>query len=215
MPAEDELYEKWVDWLEKIATQTHNLWAYRDYWRGLVEITQANDEIPPSTFFDALGIWYADEQSVAVRRQLDKDHRSVSLWRLIRDIARHPEVMTRERHVSLWEEEHWTQQANANYDKFAGDGNDRIAPERTMKDLERLEAIAKPIKVYVDKRVAHTDEQAMSDVPTYDELNAALDELGKLLGKYMSLLKATVLATVSPVHQADWTQAFTVAWKKP
>jgi hypothetical protein len=81
MATADDLHEKWVEWLKKIATQTHNLWAYRDYWRGLVEMTQANDEIPPSTFFDALGIWYADEQAVAVRRQLDRDTRSVSLWR--------------------------------------------------------------------------------------------------------------------------------------
>ena len=128
--------------MEKIANQTHTLWAYRDYWRGLVEMTQANDSIPPSTFFDALGIWYADEQTVAVRRQLDRDRRTVSLWRLIHEIAKHPEVMTRERHLSLWgHEHHWRELGNANYDKFAGEDHDTISPERTLEDRARLEAI--------------------------------------------------------------------------
>jgi hypothetical protein len=221
VPTEDQLYEKWLDWLEKIASQTHTLWAYRDYWRGLVEMTQANEEIPPSTFFDALGIWYADGQTVAVRRQLDRDRRAVSLWRLIDEIAAHPEVMTRTRHVALWhdehedarEKEHNEQRGNENYDKFAGEGSDTIPPERTLEDRERLEAIGKPIKRYVDQRVAHSDDEALTEVPTFAELNAAIGELGELLKKYMSLLKAQWLAAVSPVHQDDWTRAFTVPWK--
>jgi AbiU2 len=220
--AEDELYAKWMEWLKTIAAQTHTLWAYRDYWRGLAEMTQANDEIPPSTFFDALGIWYADEQTVAVRRQLDRDTRSVSLWRLINDIASHPEVMTRDRHVALWRDEqhderdteYWQAEANKNYDRFAGAGNDFIDRERTLDDLRRLEQIAEPIKRYVDRRVAHTDEAELTEVPTFAELNAALDELGELLKKYTLLLEAASLADVSPIHQADWQRAFTVPWKK-
>jgi AbiU2 len=80
--------------------------------------------------------------------------------------------------------------------------------------LHRLEEIGKPIKRYVDKRLAHTDEAELSEVPTYAELNAALDELGDLLKKYTSLLEAAALAAVSPIHQANWQQAFTVPWKK-
>lgn len=51
-------------------------------------------------------------------------------------------------------------------------------------------------------------------VPTYQELNAALDELGELLKKYVSLFEATILATVAPVHQEDWKAPFRVAWIK-
>jgi hypothetical protein len=102
MSAEDDLYAKWVKWLETIGNETHTLWLYRDYQRGLSEMTQANNDIPPTTFFHALGVWYAAAQMTGIRRQLDRDKRSVSLWRLLTDIAAHPEVMTRERHVSVW-----------------------------------------------------------------------------------------------------------------
>jgi len=47
-------------------------------------------DIPPTTFFHALGFWYAAAQMTGVRRQLDRDKRSVSLWRLLTDIADHP-----------------------------------------------------------------------------------------------------------------------------
>lgn len=66
----------------------------------------------------------------------------------------------------------------------------------------------------MDQRVAHSDDEALTEVPSFAELNAAIDELGELLTKYMSPLKAEWLATVSPVHQDDWTRAFTVPWKK-
>jgi hypothetical protein len=65
---------------------------------------------------------------------------------------------------------------------------------------------------HVNKQVAHTDEQNLPAVPTYDELNVALDELGELLKKYVSLFEATILATVASVHQADWKAPFRVPW---
>jgi hypothetical protein len=222
MSAEDDLHAKWLKWLKQVQDETHTLWLYRDYYRGLAEMTQANDDIPPSTFFDALGVWYAAAQMTGVRRQLDRDKRSVSLWRLLTDIADHPEVMRRERHVALWLEdavddidrELRTAEANKNYDKFAGPGDDQIAPERTLEDRERLEHLAEPVTVFVNKRVAHSDEENLPAAPTYGELDAAVDELGELLKKYVSLLEAAWLVEVAPVHQEPWERAFTVAWKK-
>jgi AbiU2 len=222
MSAEDDLHAKWVKWLETIRNETHTLWLYRDYQRGLSEMTQANDDIPPTTFFHALGVWYAAAQMTGVRRQLDRDQRSVSLWRLLNDIAAHPEVMTRERHMSLWfdddddeiDREFKTADANRNYDRFAGAGNDSIDPKLTMEDRDRLQGLGEPITAYVNKRIAHRDEKNLPAAPTYGELNAAVDELGELLKRYVSLLQAVGLPELVPVHQEDWTRAFTVAWKK-
>jgi hypothetical protein len=218
----DALYEKWLKWLKTIENETMTLWLYRDYWRGLVEITQANPDLPRSSFFDALGVWYAAAQTTAVRRQLDRDKRAVSFWRLLTEIAKHPEVMTRERHVALWrdetdderEKEHTERRANENYDELAAEGTDTIAPERTLEDRERLEAIAEPIVAHVNKMVAHSEEKRPTEVPTYADLNAAVDELGELLKKYVSLLEATWLPQVSPTVQDNWKAPFRVPWIK-
>jgi hypothetical protein len=95
---EDGLYEKW-NWLERVYDETVTLFAYRSFYRGLAEMTQANDTIPPSSFFDALGAWYATTQATGVRRQTDTGADAVSLAGLLTNMAEHPQVMTRMPHA--------------------------------------------------------------------------------------------------------------------
>ncbi len=47
---------------------------------------------------------------------------------------------------------------------------------------------------------------------TYAELNAAIDQIGDLVKKYASLLKAEVLWQLEPVIQYDWKAPFRQAW---
>jgi hypothetical protein len=210
---EDALYEKWKGWIERIYNETITLFSYRSFYRAVSEITQNNGNIPASSFFDALGAWYATTQSVAVRRQTDLDDRSVSVARLLTNMAANPNVMTRSRHNSMYDDEgHWQRRANATFDKYAGEGADTIAPERYQADLDEFQTIAQPIKDYVDRMVAHNDQRELTDLPTYEDLNAAIDLLEWLLNKYMVLLKATGVPSADPVHQADWKAAFRVAW---
>ena len=219
---EDRLYEKWLARFDQLTHEAHTLFLYRDYWRGLVEMTQANDDIPPSTFFDALGVWYRTTQATSIRRQLALDPRSISFHNLLADVSGHPEVMTRERHVGLWKDddprewarEAWQREGNANYDRIAGSGKDMIDPALSSVDLDRLVAIGEPVVTFVNKAVAHTDEEALGSTSTYAELNAVIDELGELLKKYSSLLTATVVGSLAPVHQQEWREAFRVAWWK-
>jgi hypothetical protein len=48
----------------------------------------------------------------------------------------------------------------------------------------------------------------------YKDLNAVIDEVGELLKKYSSLLTATIVGALTPVHQQEWRAAFRVAWWK-
>jgi hypothetical protein len=209
----DGLYEKWKAWIERIYDETVTIFANRSFYRGLADMTQANDSIPPSSFFDALGVWYATTQLMAVRRQADKSADAVSLARLLTNLADNPEAMTRERFLSLWgEDEHWRRRANEQYDRYAGEGADTISAERYRADLERFEEAARPIKDHVDRLVAHNDQRELTRPTTWEELNAAIDLLEEMLNKYMVLLTATGVPSADPVHQRDWKAAFRVAW---
>ena len=210
---EDGLYEKWTGWIEKVYEETVALFAYRSFYRGVVEITQGNPAIPPSSFFDALGAWYATTQVIAVRRQTDLDKHAMSLANLLSSMATNPSVMTRARFIGLFgDEEHWQLHANAQYDKYAGEASQTIAAEQYQQDLDEFLEAAQPIKDYVDRMVAHNDQRELTVVPTFDELNAAIDLLETMLNKYMVLLKATGVPSADPVHQADWKAAFRVPW---
>jgi hypothetical protein len=210
---EEALYEKWHEWIERIYDEVVTLFAYRSYYRGLAEMTQANGAIPASSFFDALGAWYGVTQAMGVRRQTDVGGDAVSLAKLLSNMAAHPQVMTRDRFLTLWGDEgHSQRMGNEQYDKYAGAGTAEIAPESYQADLDRFQETARPIKDYVDRLVAHNDQRQLDRVPTYVELNAAIDLLEELLNKYMVLLKATSVPSADPVHQHDWRDAFRVAW---
>lgn len=210
---EDALYEKWKGWVEKVYNETVTLFSYRSFYRGVSEMTQNNSNIPASSFFDALGSWYATTQSIAVRRQTDLDNNAVSVARLLSNMAANPNVLTRSRFTALFDDEgHWQRKANGEYDKYAGDGADTITVDRYQADLDEFLKVAQPIKDYVDRMVAHTDQRELTDLPTYEDLNGAIDLLEWLLNKYMVLLTATGVPSADPVHQADWKAAFRVAW---
>lgn len=209
----DGLFEKWQAWIERIYDEVVTLFAYRSFYRGLAEMTQANGAIPASSFFDALGAWYGVTQAMGVRRQTDTSSDGVSLAKLLDSMAAHPQVMTRERYLTLWGDRgHWQRRGNEQYDTYAGESASEIASERYEADRDRFQETARPIKDYVDRLVAHNDQRELDYVPTYVELNAAIDLLEELLNKYMVLLKATSVPSADPVHQADWRNAFRVAW---
>lgn len=57
-----------------------------------------------------------------------------------------------------------------------------------------------------------TTSAELRQVPTYEQLNAAIELLGEMLHKYMVLLKATSVPDAEPIHQQDWRDAFRVPW---
>lgn len=179
-------------------------------WRELAEMTQAAD-LPPSAIFEAFGTWYTVTQAVAVRRQLDRDQRSVSLANLLADMAEHADVMTRARHLALWGDgEDWQEPANRNFDRFSTEA--ALDPAVPSADLAELESVAEIMRRYVNKAVAHLDQDGLDELPTYSDLNAAIDLIGELLRKYTSLLEATIIGELEPVIQYDWKAPFRHPW---
>lgn len=214
--ADDARWKRWIEHLDRIIQETYRTHHYRQLYRGLAEITQAAN-LPASTIFDAFGIWYATTQTLSVRRQLDRTRGTVSLWRLLDEIARHPTIASRERHVAVWLDEGadplLEREAHANFDRFAGQRNrDHIDVALVRSDLRELEEIGRVAERYANEAVAHTSVDPKRTVLTYAELNAAIDHIGDVVKKYASLLKAEILVELAPVIQYDWKAPFRQAW---
>lgn len=209
---EDGLYEKWLRWLERIADELVHLATDRDMYRDVGEITKAAD-LPPSYFFDATNRWFAQTQAMAVRRQTEVAEDSASLATLLDQIARHPEVLTRARYTGLYDNaEHWQARANASFDGLAGVGADTILPERITADLDRLREAAKPVKAYVDRLVAHHDRRELTELPSFAELNDAIDVVLEVFKEWNQWLTAAVWVEMVGAFQYDWKAPFRVAW---
>lgn len=212
----DERYERWVERLDRITSEVYNAHLYRLLWRELGDIVRVAD-LPPSVIFDSWGVWYATTQSSSIRRQVDRGRGVVSLYRLLSEVAQHPRVVSRERHVALWTRDNrpgdFDAPANENYDRFS-DARERdvmnVAFVRT--DIDSLAGVGTVIERYVDEAIAHTADRTTQTVPTYDELNAAIDTVADLVSKYASLLKAEILPQFEPAIQYDWKAPFRQAW---
>jgi hypothetical protein len=208
----DKTRGRWLDWLERIRSETFSLFLYRDLWNELGEMTK-NAALPPSVIFDAFSTWYAASQALAIRRQLDLRSDSISLRRLLTEMAKRPELLSRDHYLSFFEaDDHWQDYGNSGFNRLAGNGEDYVPVSVIEADLQRLQEVSQLVKRYADKMVAHADEKGLSTLPTLGEMNAAIDVIGELMNKYRTLLTAEAFATLVPVIQEDWKAPFRKPW---
>lgn len=214
-PPNDSRYDKWRKWLKVVDGEVTTMFLRRETWRGLVTIIQANPAIPPSHVFDFLAHGYVAMQATAIRRQADADSRVISMASLLLEIAKYPDTVSRDRFVSQYP---WGAQyiGDSAFDGFAGNGGSHIDSVRVQADLDKLQAAAVATKRYVDRHVAHTDkERRPEDIPSFSELDKAIDTCGALLQRYLLLFEQVDRDPIAPIPQYDWVAPFRLPWIVP
>jgi len=214
MISHDDQFAKWNKWLDKIYADIQGLLVNRHIFREVQKTIQANPKIQiGSSFYEWMGNVYATAAVIGVRRQRDKDKKSVSFARLLEEIQGVPEVISRERYIALYTDSVLPMDfANRNFDKLIGHGCSHIDPKMVENDLDLLIKKSKKLKNFVNKRIAHFNKSAFKNPPTYAELDECLDYLEKLLKKYLSIFRAEVHLRIVPVWQYDWKQIFKYPW---
>jgi hypothetical protein len=80
------------------------------------------------------------------------------------------------------------------------------------QDLDALRGHYEAIESYVDRRIAHFDEKGPRSIPTFAELDRALDALGEIFQRYATLLTGEEPSIFAPVPDYDWLAPLRVAW---
>jgi AbiU2 len=195
---------RWTGYVETIKHQVWELHHHRALWR---EMRQALLAASPeeTTFLDHYARLYGERQLIALRRLVDTDSRTISLARLLTELSEHPATMTRGRHVELWSipadptdvrHEWLTKDANESFDPYADGDGDNVDPGQVAKDLDAWKSTCQKIKKIVDKRIAHFEAVDDTAIPTatYDDLDRAIDDVGKFISKYTLLFTASSIA---------------------
>lgn len=150
-----------------------------------------------------------------MRRLVDKDLRSISLYTLLEDIKNNPEILSRKRYEELFKgtssaEDH--NYINGCFDKLIGKGKDYIDPEGVQKDICSLcEIRADSLINYVNKTIAHYDKKKIKRLPTVADLNKSIDLLENLVEKYHAIFYAEVIDLL-PRQQDPWKHIFEIPW---
>jgi hypothetical protein len=212
----DSKIEKWERDLETIKNEVLGLHHNRDVYRTVGQIVDEHGQLPPSLFFNYAQRTYAVTQSAAIRRQAEVDpRRVVSLASLLAELGTEPERLTRERFVALYDDPdpYFERLGRTTFDeRFAGEVGDHIDPKIVEADLNDLRTTSDGVERYVDRYIAHTDRESLKTLPTFGDIDKAIDVIGETFKKYALLLTASSWATLEPVAQHDWQAIFRQAW---
>ena len=96
------------------------------------------------------------------------------------------------------------------FDHYTATGANHINADVVRAELRDLQAQAKPIIEYTNKRVAHFDKKGPEDSPTVLQVHAALDYLYALVEKYLLLLRAEKYK--KPQLEETWKDVFREPW---
>lgn len=154
------------------------------YWQ-VQDLIKSNARllVARSCFFDMMNDSFSYWAAIRVRRIVDSHRGTVSLLRLLRDIAAHANL-------------------------FRG----KTTEDDVRKDIRKLEDETSKIKEYVDQYVAHRDRHPTADVPLNRELSHAVEMLADMFHKYYAILRITDI-DLQPSYLGDPLAIFDYAWR--
>ena len=117
---------KWVRWLDRIEEELTLLVWSKSIYLELHEIIAKNPQIDHGNrFWDWISKNYVESSLMGIRRQIDKDPQTISLFNLIRDIEENSTLLTREFHNSLYGAD-WKSYSDELFGKLAGTDSDPL-----------------------------------------------------------------------------------------
>jgi len=207
----DQRFRKISNWPRRIRGEICNLrLSSRVFWE-VQDLMSTNPRIPKVSplFNQWLATNYAHAFAVGLRRQMDRNKKSVSVAHLLTLLVCEPELVLRDRFVNLYPPD-LQNVAHTTFNRHAGNGN-IIDPNIPLADLNALDDAFRPLKHYINRRLAHSDIRS-ADEHKFGELDAFLDLLSRRFAKYLLLFLAQGESTLEATIVSDWKSVFTVPW---
>jgi hypothetical protein len=145
---------------------------------------------------------------------VDRSRDSHSLWRLLYEILENPGVISRAAHVRMYRSTPvGPALGHMSFDSVVGKGRQQLSQRAVRADLRRLEDASERVRRFVNKRIAHrTNPGDIRRLPTFNELDAALDKIDDVFCKYNLLLTAQGMTSAHATRQYDWREVLWEAW---
>lgn len=214
MMKNEEMLAKWIEWVDIIHQNIEDLLVSQHIYKAYLEIVKRNPEIQsPIDFHDWVRKNYASAVAIHIRRELDTGSDVISLKRLLMQIQKNPQVITRDWFRSLYKGSNADDFADGDFEEVAGKG-ETFDSAIAKQDIEKLEQLGKYIEDYATLRIAHSSKKPLTKDPTYDDLDAFIKEYENIVKKYILLFTASGYTSLTPTWQYDWEEIFTKPWIK-
>lgn len=215
MTYKEQTIKKWKNWLVILRKEVHILLSHRLVFEETQKIIKANLDIQkPSAFYDLLGQGYAALIVLGIRRQVKIDDDSISLAKLLTEISKQPNLITRQDYKKLYNDSVTSRFADSNFNQFADTNKNEVDSILVTKDLTQLKNAASSCEHYADRSLAHIDKRGSNKIPTFSEVNTALKVLEVLIIRYELLFTAAGWSNLTPTFQYNWKSIFKYTWIK-
>lgn len=185
-----QLRRRWRARLPRMLDEMTDLLAKREIFWELQDIAKKNSKVlSPGAFFHWLSTNYIITVTIGARKFVDQSRDSHSLWRMLFEILEHPGAISRGSHTSFYRDTP-PGLGNSSFSNVAGTKANRLSQQRVRSDLRAIENASMSVRRFVNKRVAHlTAKGQLRRVPNFNQLDAALDTIDRILCKYNLLLR--------------------------
>jgi hypothetical protein len=207
--------QKWIKWLKLINEEITQLVIARNIFWSVQEMIKKNKDIQkPSSFYEYLAYTYIAFIVMGIRRQIKNDYQSISLVRLLSEIAEQPQIISRKYFKSLYQVSAVEFLADNDFNQFCiNSGDEFISREMVINDICHLREVARVLEVFADKMIAHLDKKKPKVIPSFQNVDETIEFLDKLYIKYHLMFHAESMETLMPVYQYDWKQIFDFPWR--
>ena len=217
------LHEELKKDLLAIGNEIGHLWQHHDLFWRMIEITNKNERVMKvgGDYLAWLRNSYIEAGSMALRRQLDRDNRSISMINFLREVQKNSASFTRDNfqrkstfppgshfhNAGRWND------ARETFDRVFGNGG-QLDPAIVQADIDLLEKESAEIREQVNKEIAHKDRRGMkAEKATGDVFQKCISQLDELAIKYSGLLYEKPFDSLRPVYMFDVEEVFTFPWK--
>lgn len=185
-------------------------------FRELQTIVGANPALQDKSgwFLQWIATSHACREAVAIRRHAKSDEKSISLLRILQELAENPTLVSRAEFVQRYTDKGLpSSMGNGDFDAHVGKGKDRLCADAVRQEIEEFKTAAKGIEHIVDRQIAHVDRRGRSmDVPTFAEVERCTAIMERLVLRYELLLTGGSSPTLMPMFQFDWKDVLTIPW---
>ncbi len=215
---------KWGLWIYDIRQDVWHL-MNRRRWNAVFErVVNSNPRLRPGLVIpDYFRNIYADYAVLSVRRLARRDQKSISLTALLDYLRDNHTMLTREWYRSLYTRplpggEVYPVQvardlADETFKHFCDVDAEVVSKSMIEADLANIEIATQRILHFSDRFKAHKDRRGVEgQLPTHNELNAAIDSLAECARKYVLLLTGENTLSMTPLDQTNAIHVFTFPW---
>jgi hypothetical protein len=218
IPPDPDRLTKWIGWTDGL--RQHLLWVHhhRELWTEMRDAIQQIKSETGGIWLRHYAVLYAETQVMAVRRVVrgDAGKGQVALTTLLNDMEVHPEVVTADwierralaRDLDV-DKRFFARRERERFIERWGEGGDALSIRKIRADRAELMKESRKVVAWADTNVAHIGSpEDPVEVPTFGELDAAIDHVSDLFQAYGALL-TDATSILRPVIQPNWKELFT------